>query len=214
MRGSARIVVMLILAGAWLCAGCARSGEPQRGAIPRPRGALLRESDTYWPATNGALWFDLEIGGIVHTVRQEVKTDAGTHETTVELHSGEQTLVERYAVDELGVSFVGAGGDRFTPPIRLIEYGREAGETCVWGGTNQTEGETPLHAEARVSTSAELTRLPIGTLSTVRATVSMVMPGSKMTQDMVFWFAPGEGLVKASLCGYTRAVRNPPPGRR
>ncbi|MEP0765255.1 MAG: hypothetical protein HRF45_01765 [Fimbriimonadia bacterium] len=172
-------------------------------------GALVRAEDVYWlmpeQPTPCVLHLGTESIPVMCAVTPAPDTEPDCF--VLRLSAEGQEIVEYYAADREGVAFIGSGVDRFEPPIPLLQYGRQIGDEWQWAGINITEGEPAIPASASIRTSEDMLRLPGGSVQSVKVSVMMYLGGRrKPAEEMLFWFAPRLGLVRAELAGYRRTM--------
>jgi len=191
--------------------GC--HGPQGRQVHLQPDGALVRAEDAYWSALEEPTPCTLQLGTkSIPVMCTLVPLSEGEPDRFVlRLRAEGQELAEQYFADRDGVALVGSGVDRFEPPIPLIQYGRQIGDEWQWTGINITEGEPAIPASASVRTSEEMLRLPAGSVQSIKVSVMVYLGGRrKPAEEMLFWFAPGMGLVRAELAGYSRTMGETP----
>ncbi|GMV35678.1 MAG: hypothetical protein AMXMBFR61_01860 [Fimbriimonadales bacterium] len=194
-----------------LTVGC--HGPTKSGAERPLDGVLVRADDTYWLLPDQPTPCVLHLGAepipVTCTVTPSPDTEPDRY--VLRLSAEGQELVEQYAADRDGIAFVGSGVDRFEPPIPLLQYGRQIGDEWEWTGINITEGEPAIPANASIRTSEDMLRLPAGSVQSIKVSVMVYLGGSrKPAEEMLFWFAPRLGLVRAELAGYRRTMGESP----
>lgn len=121
---------------------------------------------------------------------------------------------EQYFNSADGFKLVAAGGERYEPPVPIVRYPFKPGEAWDWSGK--------LHCGARARTATgnvvvdrDNLNVPGGPFQTLRVTIDLrIDGGGPATADrkLVFWFAPGKGIVKREF-GFC-STREPIPEDR
>jgi hypothetical protein len=111
---------------------------------------------------------------------------------------GETLEEELYRLDGDAFRMEYAVGERFDPPVTLMQSPVRPGETWEWAGTLSV-GPLSRRATANVVTSREELNLPGGPYDALRVNVTLSLDSGKATpavRELRFWFAKGRGLVR------------------
>lgn len=149
---------------------------------------------------------NLILSGTVVPVQVAMQKKAGTTKFSLSAH-GVVLEEEAYQEDEGGFRLVGAGGERYDPPITLIPQPHRAGEQSKWVG-QIVIGLLAIDAKATMSSARETLNAPGGPYDALRVDVRLYLDGGEpqpVTRDLRFWFAKGKGIVKREFgSGSTR----------
>jgi len=113
--------------------------------------------------------------------------------------SGDPVEVETevYLSGDEGFSIARAPHETYDPPIRLIRYPLEVGDTWEWSGTIQS-GVNVYPASATISTSSDALNLASGKFPALLVTAEVkTSAGAVATKrNLKFWFQPEKGLIR------------------
>lgn len=173
------------------------------------RGHSADESvrlDEWMPGTAPYERANLVLSGTVVPVQVVTQKRKGSTKFSLSAH-GVVLEEEAYEEDDGGFRLVGAGGERFDPPITLIPQPHRAGEESKWVG-HIVIGLLEIDAKATTSTARETLNAPGGPYDALRVDLRLFLDGGEpqpVTRDLRFWFAKGKGLVKREFgSGSTR----------
>lgn len=137
-----------------------------------------------------------------------VKSQKKGHDFTIELYfSGELFDSERYVVTSDTFSLAEGAGEKYEPPIPLINFPFHLQQPPTkWSGTFSSM-QDPHPAQATIT--MEMGEVPTGntTIQAYQVEVALTL-GSGANRKLVFWFAPGKGLVKRD---FGASQREPAP---
>jgi hypothetical protein len=114
------------------------------------------------------------------------------------LAHGEVVETETYVATDRQFGFASLSGESFEPPIPLVEYPFQVGDSRQWSG-KAVLGPTGRPAKAAVTTSHEKLNLASGALSAIQVAVELeVVTGPKTTagRRLTFWLVPQKGVVR------------------
>ena len=130
--------------------------------------------------------------------------------------SGDPVEVETevYLTSDEGFSISRAPHETYEPPIRLIRYPLEVGDTWDWNGKIQS-GVNIYPASATITTSSDALNLASGKFPALLVTVEVkTSAGAVATKrNLKFWFQPEKGLIRREFWqSSTRDPRAEDPG--
>ena len=118
---------------------------------------------------------------------------------------GDVLDLELYSYDEKTFRYRGNGDETYTPPIPLLKFPLEVGDSWTWAG-NFNWGNRDRKAPAEISTESERLNTLAGEFGTVKVTVEIEIEsgGEKpVGYTLHFWFAPKRGLVRREFANNT-----------
>lgn len=172
-------------------------------------------SDLKPDATPPELGSILLIGTQFDVVLKEIKEgDTTTYKwLTPEEEGGSLVEEEQYSLQNSTFSLASKSAESFNPPIPLLKFPFEVGDTYEWKGEQQ-RGQGRYPATATITSSSEILNLPVGKFEAIRIDVNLLVeagsPGG-ISNTFKFWFKPQEGLVMREFgVGSSREPRNAP----
>jgi hypothetical protein len=118
---------------------------------------------------------------------------------------------ERYLLTDQTFAFVGGTGEEFLPPIPILRYPLQVGDTWKWTGVAAL-GPVKKKANADVTTGLETLNIVSGVSDSVVVTVDLsieAQPGLPAARRLRFWIDPKDGLIKRDFAH--NSLREPRP---
>lgn len=116
---------------------------------------------------------------------------------------GKEADREVYQISPAGVNLVAISGDRFLPPLPLVQTPGALGEKLEWQGRVASVGATDPAKATSLAMREEL-NVSGGPFSSVRVDVALrIEPegGTPRERDLVFWIVENKGIVKRQITG-------------
>jgi len=183
--------------------GC--GGPKVGGLLKHGSGLLVSTSAELMPDANPGAQKVL-YGSIVIPV--EVKIDKSAEDMTISLISREALLdTEKYRTAEKEFDVVNAAGEDYSPPIPLLKFPMNIGDSWSWKGQMVT-APTSRKATAVITTTDDQVDMgsPADALR-VDVTLSMESGASAPAmRTLTFWFVKGKGIVKRDFGANTSRV--------
>ncbi len=138
---------------------------------------------------------------IIYGTNIDARLEADRSEGTLELAIlTDDQVVERenYKFSEGSFKFAGTMDDTYDPPVPLVKFPMEVGDTWSWGGTIKSAG-IEREATAKIASSNEVLNISGGPYETVLVTVNIWIDADqeeKAERSMKFWFVPGKGIIQ------------------
>lgn len=135
--------------------------------------------------------------------------------TTIAVKVGGQVLEEElYRTDGGSLAFAGSSIESFDPPLLLAKDTLTVPGSHSWKGSMTMAGKK-FPAEAEVQAETESLNVAGGPYESVRVTASLTIDADapkKVERKLVFWLAPGKGIVKRAFDDSSERVPLPEPG--
>jgi hypothetical protein len=129
----------------------------------------------------------------------EVKTTASEGVFNIELwYGGEVFETEGYQSQSDNFALVNAAGETYEPPIALLRFPMNVGDSWDWKGKMMT-GPVAHDAEATVTTSSDKVDMGGSQADAVRVDLDLRMDSGTdkpALRRLEFWFVKGKGVVK------------------
>jgi hypothetical protein len=192
-----RLATALVALLALLLAGC----TPRKSSGTTPKAGTGDRYEKIGDVNPGSMIpakATLKIGEIDMPV--EVSLSQNGADTTFTFSAHGQTFeTESYENKQTEFSLVDAAGERYNPPLPLLKFPMNVGDTWDWVGS-MVAGEEPHKATATITTSSETILLPAtGNVDSILVVVDLSIEsgGPKpATRKLRFWFVPNKGLLK------------------
>jgi hypothetical protein len=152
----------------------------------------------------------LVLAGTEVPVTLEPKLEGESFELAIRAR-GSVIEVERYGLGDKTFTYRGGTGEEFVPPIPIVRYPMQVGETWTWAGVAGL-GPVEKGASADIDTTLETVNLATGVSEAVLVTVNLTIQaqqGVPARRQLRFWIDPKEGLVKRDFAH--SSVREPRP---
>lgn len=117
---------------------------------------------------------------------------------------------EKYTYSDAFFAFAGTDYEKYDPPIPLAKFPLTVGEGWDWTGSVQV-GKTKTKAKATIDPETETLNLAVGNIDALKVTVVLTFDDESAPKQrtLVFWFKPGEGIIKREL--WSSSTREPRP---
>lgn len=194
-------ILVVLATGALSCTGSKSGGQVTKGS-----GALINTSADMKPDADPGPQKAVYAGTVIPV---KVKTTLDNGNFSIELMYNNVSLeMEKYLSTATEFDLVNAAGEDYAPPIPLLRFPMNVGDSWKWSGKMMT-GPMGRDATAVVTTREE--KIDTGSLADallVEVDISMESGAANApaTRQLMFWFVKGKGLVKRDFGASTSRV--------
>lgn len=195
-----------ILAALWSCQpGVTHSNPmPTNSAAPR---ISIDSPDQVFPTNAPVSPVQLIVAGYeVKDVDMKTNREGGLVRLVLTAH-GETLQEEHYQLDASGLYVAKMVGETFDPPLPLLKFPSNGTNTLTYSG-KVSVGRSVRDVKATVRSAPEVLNTPGGQFDSLKVTVTLDF-GAGQSRQLVFWVAPGQGVVKREYG--SEATRAPAP---
>jgi hypothetical protein len=194
-RAAWGLLLLLVVASSMLAATC---GKNAKGGVKKGSGIYISSTADLKPdADPGAQ--AANYGGTVFPV--EVKTKKLNNDFTIDLwHDGVSFEQEKYLSTDTEFDLMNAAGEDYTPPIPLLYFPMNAGDSWNWSGQMMI-GPSGRAATAVISTREDTIDMS-GSSKALVVEVNLSMDSGAnvpATRKLSFWFVKGKGIVERNF---------------
>lgn len=189
--------------------GCARGSNGKPTPPPSSTGPAIQE-DELKPSALVSAKATLTYANL--DIPVEMKVKKGVSEIEVELIAHEEVMeTEIYTFDMESFKLKEAAAESYNPPLPLLTFPLNLGETKTWSGTILS-GDSPHKGDATISAKEDAVDMPDGTQQpAIKVTVELRYDSGTPVpakRTLEFWFAKGQGPIKRDFGeGASRAPR-------